>query len=178
MIIRSFFALLLLTAQAAASDWTMISDRSVLAFEGTQAGAPFQGVFEDFTANITLDPADLETASIRVEIATASANSNSAERDGALAGADWFDIAAHPTASFTSSAVTKTDEGYVAEGTLTIKGTTLPVTLPFSLNIAGDEATATGSLTIDRNDFGIGTGPLSPMVGNEVAISFEVTATR
>ena len=178
MIIRSFVALLLLTAHAAASDWTMISDRSELTFEGTQAGAPFQGSFEDFTATITLDPADLEAASIRVEITTASANSGSAERDGALPGADWFDVATHPTASFTSSAVTKTGEGYVAEGTLTIKGTALPSTLPFSLSIEGNESTATGSLTIDRNDYGIGTGPLSPMVGNEVAISFELTATR
>lgn len=178
MITRSFVALLLLTAQAAASDWTTNSDRSELAFEGTQAGAQFQGVFEDFTANITFDPADLEAASIRVEIITASANSGSAERDGALPGSDWFDVATHPTASFTSSAVAKTDEGYVAEGTLTIKGSALPAILPFSLSIEGDEATATGGLTIDRNDYGVGTGPLSPMVGNEVAISFNLVATR
>jgi len=178
MVFRSFAVLLFLTSNAFASDWTMIPDRSQLMFEGTQAGASFQGSFADFTTVIMLDPTDLENASISVEIVTTSATSGSAERDGALPGADWFDVAAHPTASFISSAVSKTDAGYVAEGMLTIKGTALPVTLPFSLDIDGDEATATGSLTIDRNDYGIGTGPLSPMVGNEVAISFDLIATR
>lgn len=178
MVFRSLIAFLLLTSPALAADWTMLPDRSELRFEGTQAGAPFQGSFAEFTSAITLDPTNLENASIGVEIITASANSGSTERDGALPGADWFDVATHPTASFLSSTVTKTDAGYMAEGTLTIKGTSLPVTLPFSLDIDGDQATAAGSLTIDRNDYGIGTGPLSPMVGNEVAITFDLVATR
>jgi polyisoprenoid-binding protein YceI len=178
MVFRSLAVLLLLTSNAFASDWTLDPDSSELTFEGTQAGAPFQGSFADFSTTITLDPTNLESASISVEIVTGSANSGSAERDGALPGADWFDTATYPTASFTSSTVTKTDPGYIAEGTLTIKGTALPVTLPFSLNIDGDEASAAGTLTIDRNDYGIGTGPLSPMVGNEVAITFDLVATR
>jgi len=178
MVFRSLAVLLLLTTNVFASDWTMNTDSSQLTFEGTQAGAPFQGSFADFSSEITLDPANLEKASISVEIVTASANSGSAERDGALPGVDWFDVATHPIASFISSTVTKTDAGYMAEGTLTIKGTALPVTLPFSLNIDGDEAKATGSLSINRNDYGIGTGPLSPMVGNEVAITFDLVATR
>lgn len=178
MVFRSLAVLLLLTSNAFASDWSMNAENSQLAFEGTQAGAPFQGSFADFSSEITFDPTNLQNALISVKIVTASANSGSAERDGALPGADWFDTATHPTASFTSSTVTKTDAGYIAEGTLTIKGTALPVTLPFSLNIDGDEATASGSLTIDRNDYGIGTGPLSPMVGNEVAITFDLVATR
>jgi polyisoprenoid-binding protein YceI len=178
MVFRSLAFLLLLTSNAFASDWTMNTDSSQLTFEGTQAGAPFQGSFSDFSSAITLDPNNLEDASISVEIIAASANSGSAERDGALPGADWFDVDSHPTANFISSFVTKTDAGYMAEGTLTIKGTSLPVTLPFSLDIDGDQAKAAGSLTIDRNDYGIGTGPLSPMVGNEVAITFELVATR
>ena len=178
MVLRSFAVLFLFTSNAFASDWTIVPDRSQLTFEGTQAGTSFQGSFADFSTAITFDPTDLENSSISVEIVTASATSGSAERDGALPGADWFDVATHPTASFVSSFVTKTDAGYAAEGALTIKGTTHPVTLPFSLDIDGDEATAAGSLTIDRNDYGIGTGPLSPMVGNEVAISFDLVATR
>ncbi|WOF74002.1 YceI family protein [Parvibaculaceae bacterium PLY_AMNH_Bact1] len=178
MVFRSLAILLLFTVNAFASDWEIVAERSKLTFEGTQAGAPFQGSFKDFTTEISLDPTNLQNASIHVDITTASANSGSSERDSALPGADWFDVENHPTASFTSSAVSKTDVGYQAEGTLTIKGSTLPVTLPFSLSIEGDEAAAAGSLTIDRNDFGVGTGPLSPMVGNEVAISFDLVATR
>ncbi len=178
MFFRSLTFFFLLTSNAFASDWTLIPENSQLTFEGTQAGAAFQGAFADFSAEITFDPADLQNASIQVEIRTASASSGSAERDGALPGADWFDVANHPTATFTSTEVSKSDNGYTASGILTIKGTALPATLPFSLTIEGDEAIATGGLTIDRNDYGVGTGALSPMVGNEVAIAFEIIATR
>ena len=114
MVLRSFAVLFLVTSNAFASDWTIVPDRSQLTFEGTQAGTSFQGSFADFSTAITLDPTDLENSSISVEIVTASATSGSAERDGALPGADWFDVATHPTASFVSSFVTKTDANLAA----------------------------------------------------------------
>ncbi len=178
MFFRSLAVFLLLTANAFATEWKVQSDSSTLSFEGTQAGATFQGSFAAFTADITLDPDDLNAASIKVDIITASAATGSSERDEALPGSDWFDVANHPIATFASTSVTQTAEGYVADGTLTLKGTSLPVSLPFSLTIDGDTAQAVGGVTINRNDYGVGTGPLSPMVGNDVTIKFEITATR
>jgi len=178
MIIRTLICLGLLTSSAFATDWSLDPDRSTLTFEGTQGGTPFQGAFERFNANISLDPEDLSSASISVTIETASASSGSAERDSTLPTADWFDVANHPEATFTSTTVSQSDNGYVAEGTLTLKGTSQAVSLPFSLTVTGDDAQATGALTIDRGDYNVGTGALSPMVGGEVAIACESATTR
>jgi len=178
MILRILICLSLMTTSAFAIDWSLDPDHSTLTFEGTQGGVPFQGSFERFSANISLDPDDLPSASISVTIETASAISGSAERDGTLPSADWFDVASHPEATFTSTTVNRTDSGYLAEGTLTLKGTSQATSLPFTLDITDDAAHATGTLTLDRSDYNVGTGALSPMVGAEVAVSFDITATR
>lgn len=178
MFLRSLAVFFLLTTNTFATEWKVQADSSTLTFEGTQAGTPFQGSFATFTADITLDPDNLAAASIKVDILTASAATGSSERDEALPGSDWFDVANHPIATFASTNISQTAEGYVADGTLTLKGTTQPVSLPFILSIDGDKAEAAGGLTINRNDYGVGTGPLSPMAGNDVGIKFEITATR
>lgn len=175
---RALIALLFMSGSALASEWTLTPDTSTLSFSGTQAGAPFEGQFEHFTADIIFDPTDLGTATVTVTIDTASADSSSPERDGALPGPDWFDVAAHPTASFVATDIQTAEEGYIANGTLTLKGTSNEVVLPFTLHIEGDTAHVTGSLTIDRNDYSVGTGALSPMVGAKVTISLDINATR
>jgi len=178
MIIRTLFCLALMTTNVLATEWSLDADRSKLTFEGTQGGVPFQGSFERFSAAISLDPEDLPSASINVTIDPASATSGSVERDGTLPSADWFDVASHPEATFISTTISQTENGYLAEGTLTLKGTSQAASLPFTLTLAGEEAHATGALTIDRGSYNVGTGALSPMVGAKVAISFDVTATR
>jgi len=68
--------------------------------------------------------------------------------------------------------ILRADAGFVAEGTLSIKGNSVPVTLPFDLAIAGDTATMTGALTLDRRDFGIGAS-----VTEEGTLAFGVTVS-
>lgn len=162
---------------ANATTWTIDRATSTLTFEAAQAGVPFQGAFETFTAEIEFDPSAPDAAQIHIVIETGSAKTGAADKDSTLPTADWFDVASHPTATFTSTASRSTENGYVADGTLTIKGQSQTVALPFSLEIDGTRAHATGSLTIDRNEFGVGTGPLGPMVDNDVTISFSVHAT-
>jgi polyisoprenoid-binding protein YceI len=71
------------------------------------------------------------------------------------------------------------EEGHVARGTLTIKGQSVPVEMPFTLMIEDGTARAEGSLTVDRRDFAIGIGTQDPgSLGFEVVISFDLLATR
>jgi len=169
-----------LSVSAETDEWSLTPDTSRLSFSGTQAGVPFEGQFERFTAEITFDPATLGTGAINVTIDTASAHSGSPERDGALPGADWFDVVTHPTASFTSTHIeTGEEEGaYVANGTLTLKGHSQEVELPFTLTLEENSAHVTGALTLDRNDYGVGTGALSSMVGSTITIHININATR
>jgi len=178
MILRIVGFLLLSLSSAAATDWTVDYENSQLGFEGSQTGTVFEGYFKTFTATIQFDPERLDSTAIEVIIDTSSARTGNPERDSILPGADWFDIASHPTAQFSSNSVVYLDNKYTAIGVLTLKGTAREVHLPFSLKQEGDTTRAVGTLTIDRNDFGIGTGPLGPMVGNDVTIKFHLTATR
>ena len=63
-------------------------------------------------------------------------------------------------------------------GKLTIKGTAKSVTVPVGIAPAGgNQAVATGSLTIQRLDYKIGDGEWTDtsMVANEVQVRFKLT---
>lgn len=177
-------ALLMSVATAPASlaaDWTVNYDESTLGFRGTQAGAPFTGSFGEWEARINFDPADPSAAAISVTIVTETASSGSSQRDGSIADTEWFNSREFPTASFVSETVRNVGgDAYEADGTLTIRNNALPVTLPFTLTVNGDTATAAGELTIDRRDYDVGTGDWASgsIVGTDVTILVDLTATR
>ena len=88
----------------AAAEWRVDPAASRLGFFGTQAGSPFEGSFEKFSANIRFDAADLSTSNVVVVIDMASARTGNAERDVALKGQDWFAISPYPQARFETKA--------------------------------------------------------------------------
>ena len=69
---------------------------------------------------------------------------------------------------------------YIASGTLQIKGTTLPVTLPFTLAITGDKASMHGTATVDRTAYKIGEGDYATTddIPAAVTVDVAVRATR
>jgi polyisoprenoid-binding protein YceI len=154
--------LILATTPAFAKTWVIDNSQSHLGFIGTQGTTPFNGSFKNFTASIDLDPDHPETAKITATIDIASVSAGSSERDSYLPQADWFNTKAFPQAQFTSTSIQKTgDHAYVAQGNLTIKNITQPVTLPFTLTQEGDHWRAQGKTTLMRTDFHIGQGDWS-----------------
>ncbi|MEM9170029.1 MAG: YceI family protein [Pseudomonadota bacterium] len=161
--------------------WTVDYDQSRLGFTGAQNGAAFDGVFEKFTADIAFDPAAPETARIEVVVDMASAVTGKKDRDRALPGKDWFDVKDHPQATFLAEGARATDDGgYEADGTLSIRGVSKPVTLAFSLAVEGDAATAEGGASLVRSDFGVGRGEFATgkWVALEVGVTFTIVAAR
>ena len=73
-------------------------------------------------------------------------------------GNDFFAVSDFPTATFQAEifAEPSGDGQYLAEGSLTLKGVTVPVTLPFLLELDQKKASMQGSLLLNRLDFGIG----------------------
>ncbi|TFV55502.1 polyisoprenoid-binding protein [Mycobacterium sp. PS03-16] len=145
-----------------------------------------RGTFDDFSGTITV--AEDGTASVSAEISVASLNTRNAQRDAHLASADYFDVATHPTATFTSTGVRTEGNRYVLDGEFTLKGVTRPITLDLEFNgvnpgmghgeVAGFEA----SVVLNRKDFGIDLDmPLETggtVVGDKVTISLEIEALR
>ena len=163
-----------------ATPWTVQPDASTLGFTAELQGAPVEGRFERFDAAIALDPANPETGSVTITVDIASVRSSNAQADGAIRGADWFAADSFGQAVFQSDAITGADGAYVAEGTLTIRDESVPVSLPFTLAVDGDTAQADGTLTLDRTAFGVGQGSwAAPQpVAHEVDVTFSVSATR
>lgn len=171
--------------QLPVGNWVVNKSASTVGFTGTQKGSEFSGQFTDYTASITFDPEKLESANVIVIIDTGSAKTGDAERDGSLPGAEWFAVGLYPTAKFESSNITKianepNGARYMAKGQLTIKNTTLPVQLPFSLSITGNTANMSGNLELDRTTYRVGTGTWSKgeWVDKKVKVNVQITATK
>lgn len=165
----------------AATPWTMVPEASRLSFSGEQMGAPFEGQFNHYDAEIAFDPEDLAGSRVVVTIDMASAGTGNSDRDALLPGADWFDVANHPQARLETKGFRHLGgERYEAQTILTLRGTAKPVTLPFTLAIAGDTARVDGATTILRGDFGVGQGQWanSAVVGQDVTVRVSLTAKR
>ena len=93
-------------------------------------------------------------------------------------GPEFFDVATHKTALFEAE-ILPAASGYEAKGTLTLRGQSQPVSLPFTLTIAGTTATMQGSTTLDRRAFGMGAGYADESsVGFPVQVTVSLTAER
>jgi polyisoprenoid-binding protein YceI len=93
-------------------------------------------------------------------------------------GTDFFNADNFPTATFQAD-ITVAADTYLADGTLTVKDQSVPVSLPFSLTLDGDKATMRGTTTLDRRDFAVGQSVTdTATLGFDVTIEIELTATR
>lgn len=174
-------ALLLAAAPAEAAKWTVVPAQSRIAFTATWLGKPVAGSFRTWSAVIDFDPAAPAKAAIAVTVDLASAATGDRTVDGALPGADWFNVAGARTAKFVAGKVVAQGPGrFFATGTLTLRGKAVPVTLPFTLTVAGNTATMTGEARLDRRAWalGIASDATAEYVAFAVPLAVRVVATR
>jgi polyisoprenoid-binding protein YceI len=141
------------------------------------------GRFNSFEGKILLDDKDITKSSVNVTIKTASINTDVAKRDGDLRSPNYFDVDKFPEITFQSKSVEKKGNDYVAHGTLTIHGVSKDVDLPFEMKGPVDAGHgkvlgAHGSLTVNRQDYGIGKAAPIGMIGGEVKIDLYVEARQ
>jgi polyisoprenoid-binding protein YceI len=165
----------------AADQWKIVKE-STIGFEGTQMGAPFKGSFKQFDGTIVFDSAHLDASKADITIQMNSVDATSKDRTEYLPNEPWFDVAKYPDAHFVTTSIEKApqENHYIAKANLTIRDVTLPVTLPFTLVIKGNQAVMNGETTISRIDFGVGQGEWKDVstVGANVKVTINVTATR
>lgn len=158
-------------------NWSVRPDESSIVFKGRQTGDEFTGRFETFTADIVFYEAALKGSSVEVVIDMSSFDAGSKDRNEALPGKEWFSVDEFPNAFFVSSGFSKLgDKLYETKGELTIRGITLPVTLPFNLDITQDGmAKMSGSLEIDRSQFGVGQGAWAKGEWVDLNVGIDIT---
>ena len=164
--------------------WIVDADNSYVAFAGVHASVPFQGQFLSWDADIRLDLRDISNSSIVARIKTASATDGIPLHDETLVQTEWFNSARHPFAEFRSSRISRSntaesEQGYLVEGMLTIKGKQLALT-PLTLLIVDDRATISGQLTINRAavDLGMESDPRGAWVSLDIRVDVTVTAVN
>lgn len=149
----------LMAGPAIAADWTVDGEKSTLTFEARAGGQTIRGQFDTFSADIDFDPAYPASARIEARIAIGSLTTGNAQVDQSLKSDVWFDAIRFPEAIFKAKGAEVSPNGdFVVHGQFTLRGTTKPVVLPFSLALSGMDATARADFIIDREAFGIGQG--------------------
>ena len=93
-----------------------------------------RGRFGEFSGQVGLPDGDAGRAQADFTIQAASIDTNSAQRDEHLRSADFFDAANHPELRYVSSRVQALGgDRYRAEGELTMRGVTKPITLEIEI---------------------------------------------
>ncbi|MEI7668662.1 MAG: YceI family protein [Pseudomonadota bacterium] len=189
---RIFLAILILLfpafvfAEGEPVKWELVPEKSKIEWETNYGAQKIKGSFHNFTTNILFDIENPENSKIKVKIDLSSIKSDESNAKSMLPGKDWLNTSKYPFAFFeieTIKAVTGEEESnkyYNAVGNLTIKDKTIRVNLPFNIKFSEDKKTAnaSGELTLNRLDFGIGKGEWedTSVVTNEVKVSFYIDA--
>jgi polyisoprenoid-binding protein YceI len=142
------------------------------------------GLFTDFRGNISFDPNNVTASQLHVTINTSSLDTQNAQRNKDLKGADWFNVTEFPTMTFVGrSYVKKDDHSGTITGDLTLLGVTRPVTLDVVLNKIGknpldkkEEVGFSARGMLKRSDFGMKT--FLPAIGDDVQLIIEVEAKQ
>jgi polyisoprenoid-binding protein YceI len=98
-------------------------------------------------------------------------------RDAALKDKDFFAVDQYPRIVYTSHSVEARGSTQLAHGVLEIKGKRLDLDVPFSLQREGDNPIVSGTLTLNRLEYGIGIGEWSntKWLSGEVNVQFRAT---
>ena len=161
-------------AEAEVPSWS-IAKGSTLGFRTRWSGDAVTGGFNRFNGTIVFSPDHLDQSHVEIRIDTASVFSGDAQRDETLKSSDWFSVASFGSSLFKADRFRKTGaNSYLANGTLHLKGVTLPISLPFTLDINGAKATMRGTATVDRTAYRIGEGEYASTTDIPAAVSVSV----
>ena len=159
----------------------LLVTQSEVTFVAKQMGVPMDGKFGKFEAQLALDVKKPEAGKVVFNIDLGSAAIGDAETVKELKKTEWFNVSKFPTASFTSSSIKSVSAGKLeVAGTLSIKGTARPLTVPITLTPGSSGVTfAQGSFTLKRVDFKIGEGDWADVsiVANDVVVKFKLAFT-
>ena len=177
----------LFTATASAATWNIDTTHSTLSFKIKHMLSKTGGQFTDWNGTIEAGD-DLTQGSVEITIQAASIDTRNEDRDNHLRGADFFDVANHPTITFKSNKIEQNGDGFVLHGDLTMVGVTKPVSIPFEFHGTATDpwgntkAGFSGSTKINRKDWNIvwnkalDQGGL--LLGEDVEIQIDVAAAQ
>lgn len=169
----------LLSSTQAAGVWKLVPDRSTITFKSKSMWGlvAVKGKFTDFSGDGQITGTGSVTG--RIDIRVASLSSGIGKRDEHLRSADFFDVEKFPDISVVvTSAQPAAGDNAELHASLTVKGNTVPITLPASVRALDDGSIqVSAQTTIDRSQVGV-TGNMAGMIGPTAALSAETVFVR
>lgn len=147
-----------------------------------------RGYFRDLEGTIEIAE-NFADSKATATMKTASVDTGSADRDGHLKSADFFDVETHPEITFVAKRVEgASGNGFDLVGDLTIKGVTKEVALQTEYDGTAQDpfgnvrAGFTASTTVEREDWGLSwNAPLETggvLVSKKITLNLEVSAIK
>ena len=134
--------------------------------EGTVAGIEADIKFQKNKPNKSLFTATATSATIQTGIKL---------RDKHLKKPDYFDSEKYPAIKIVSKQIIKSKDGFESLSSITIKGVTKDITIPFTFSQTNSKAEFKGSFSLNRLDFGI--GEKSIILSDTVEVEFWIVAS-
>lgn len=140
------------------------------------------GTFKAYSGAITYDPGEISRSTATVIFEMSSIDTGVDERDEHLRSMDFLDVARFSKARFQSKRIERNGAAIVAIGTLSLRGVTKEIAIPFKIKSDGVDpfdnrrVTFVGQVTLKRSDFGI-LGPAfwNKAISDEVTIAFDAS---
>ncbi len=136
--------------------------------------------FNNWKGTVTLDgdtPTGLDFA-----VTVGSLKTDSARLDKHLKSPDFFNIGAHPDATFKATAIKAKAAGAATHeitGNLTIRGKSKQVIFPATVKVSAKTVEANAEFVIDRHDFGVSyPGKPDDLIQRNVVLTIKVVAPR
>jgi cytochrome b561/polyisoprenoid-binding protein YceI len=164
------------TASATPPTWA-VQPGGRLGFAVTNGGEQLNGRFSRWSGAIAFDPERPESADMRIDVDLSSASLGDPTMDDMLSGAEFFGVSSNPRASWRATSVRRMGPNrYSAQGTLSLKGVSRPQALTFTLSGTGLRRSVSGSASVDRAAFNVGSGSSATNLGAKVSLDFAFDA--
>jgi polyisoprenoid-binding protein YceI len=168
--------MIILQVYGAAVRWHLQTEKSSVSFNIKNFGRKVNGTFAGMNADISFDEKDPAKSKIDASIKVGTINTGNKKRDQDLMSEKYFNEAKYPTINFKSRSVSKTANGYIAKGDLSMKGISKEIAIPFTFENMGDHGEFKGTLSLNRRDFQV--GGKTKVLGDQVDIQIKAVVNK
>ena len=155
---------------------------SKVTWVGSKVTGKHEGGFGTFKGTVDVVDGSPEKSKVDVQIEAESLTSDTEKLTGHLKSPDFFDVKAHPKASFVSTEIKKGGENgatHTVTGNLTIKGITKTISFPATVTLNGDAANVDAEFAINRRDFSLNyAGMPNDLIRDNVVIKLLIRAKK
>jgi polyisoprenoid-binding protein YceI len=158
--------------------YTVNAEKSKVEWVGSKKSDYHTGYFTVKSGSVQVDGGKLKGGEFVIDLANVKVTDGAGEKlAGHLKAPDFFDVAKFSEATYKITSVTySSDNKATINGTLNLKGVSLPVSMPVAVRNADakDGFFAEAFLSLDRSLFGVSYG--AGMIANDVQLAVHIFA--